>query len=95
MVQARIDVERVDDKTFRVTVGDGGGRTTHMVTVDRAYYQRLTGGAVVPEELVRRSFEFLLEREPKESILSSFTLAVISRYFSEYEGEITRRVQRT
>ena len=38
------------------------------------------------------SFRFLLEREPKESILRSFDLTVISRYFSEYEREITRRV---
>ena len=42
------------------------------------------------EELVRRSFEFLLEREPKESILSRFDLTVISRYFPEYERLISR-----
>lgn len=94
MAQSGIDVERVDDKTFRVTVSEAGGRTTHTVTVDPAYYQRLTGGAVPAEDLVRKSFEFLLEREPKESILSSFTLSVISRYFPEYEGEITRRLKR-
>jgi hypothetical protein len=90
---ARIEVQRVDDKTLRVTVSERGGNTMHTVTVDPAYYQRLTGGAVTPEELVRSSFEFLLEREPKESILSSFTLSVISRYFPEYEGEITRRLK--
>ena len=94
MAQSRIDVERIDDTTLRVTVSERGGHTTHTVTVDPAYYQRLTSGAVAPEELVRSSFEFLLEREPKESILSSFTLSVISRYFPEYEGEITRRLKR-
>jgi hypothetical protein len=41
---------------------------------------------------VRKSFLFLLEREPKESILRSFDLTVISRYFPEYEREITRRL---
>jgi hypothetical protein len=41
---------------------------------------------------VRRSFEFLLEREPKESILARFDLSVISRYFPEYEDEIKRRL---
>jgi hypothetical protein len=42
---------------------------------------------------VRRSFEFLLEREPKESILASFDLTVIARYFPEYESEIARRLK--
>ena len=77
MAQARIEVERLKDNTFRVTVSDAGGRTVHNVTVDPAYYRRLTGGNVPQEELVSRSFEFLLEREPKESILGSFDLSVI------------------
>ena len=36
------------------------------------------------EDLVRRSFEFLLEREPPQSILRKFGLADIERYFPEY-----------
>ena len=39
----------------------------------------------------RRS-RFLLEREPKESILSRFDLPIISRYFPEYEEEIGERL---
>jgi len=42
------------------------------------------------EDLVRESFQFLLEREPKESILREFTLSVITRYFPDYEKAITR-----
>ena len=41
---------------------------------------------------MRRSFEFLLEREPKESILARFDLSVIARYFPEYDREIARRL---
>jgi len=40
------------------------------------------------EELVRRSFDFLLECEPKESILSSIDLRVITHYFPDYEAKI-------
>lgn len=39
-------------------------------------------------DLVEASFAFLLEREPKESILREFDLTVIGRYFPEYEQEI-------
>ena len=50
--------------------------------------RRLAPGADDPVDLVRRSFAFLLEREPKESILRSFDLPVIGRYFPDYERTI-------
>ena len=65
---------------------------THDVTVSPNDYTKLAGEKIQPEELVRRSFEFLLEREPKESILARFDLSVISRYFPEYEREIRGRL---
>ena len=92
MSRARIDVSHVEGDSFRVTVDEGGGRTTHLVTVDPAYPGRIAG-SVTREEVVRRSFEFLLEREPKEAILRSFALPVIARYFPEYEAELGRRVR--
>jgi hypothetical protein len=42
------------------------------------------------EDLVARSFDFLLRREPATSILRTFDLAVIERYFPEYEKEFRR-----
>ncbi len=92
MSTARIEVNHVEGDRFRVTIHEGRASTTHMVTVDPAYAGRLAG-AVAREDLVRRSVEFLLEREPKEAILRSFDLSVIARYFPEYEGEIARRVR--
>ena len=89
---ARITVEERAPGEFRVEIVEGGGRSTHTVTVDDAYARTLTGGTVSDVELVRRSFEFLLEREPKESILAAFALPVIARYFPDYEREIRRRV---
>ena len=44
------------------------------------------------ERLVSETFVFLLEREPVSSILSSFDLSVVARYFSEYPTEIRRRL---
>ena len=84
--------DRSDTYEFEVTVKEGLEETHHRVTLRKADYERLSGGKADPEALVRESFRFLLEREPKESILRSFDLTVISRYFPEYEREITRRV---
>lgn len=79
---------RPDGWSFEVTVTRGGGATRHAVTLAEADFRRLAGGKGTPEELVRRSFEFLLAREPKESILARFDLPLIGRYFPEYESEI-------
>ena len=89
---ARIEVEKVGEQEFLVRVREGSTETTHRVTLKSGDYQMLTGGKVSAEELIRKSFEFLLQRESKESILSRFDLPVIRRYFSEYEREIKRRL---
>jgi hypothetical protein len=73
-----------------VTISEPGSQTTHVVTVERAFRDRLAGAAVPVERLVEKSFEFLLAREPKESILRSFALPVIGRYFPDYEERIRK-----
>jgi hypothetical protein len=82
-----ITVETIDERTFKVTV-KGRSTTTHTVTVDPSYHTKLTGGRVSAEKLVEKSFQFLLERESNTSILRSFELPVIGRYFPEYETTI-------
>lgn len=72
----------------RVTVADNGSSREFEVAVSAAELARFDPTAADPTSLVRRSFEFLLAREPKESILRSFGLSVIGRYFPEYEREI-------
>jgi hypothetical protein len=82
-----ITVQPIDENTFRVTV-EGRTTTTHRVTLSPSYYEKLTGKRVAPELLVEKSFEFLLERESNTSILRSFELPVIGRYFPEYEKTV-------
>lgn len=74
-----------------VTVGDDPAATSHEVLVDRATLEDLAPTAT-PELLVGESFAFMLEREPRESILRSFELPIIGRYFADYPDEIRRRL---
>ena len=80
-----------DGWNCHVTVGQDERRTTHDVAVSAADLERLGPGATDPTALVRESFEFLLEREPRESILRSFALPDIGRYFPEYNRQIAAR----
>jgi hypothetical protein len=90
---ADIEVTEAGPDKFSVTVADGGQRTTHDVTVPPSFVSdRLGVESVDPQTVVRESFEFLLEREPASSIMDSFSLDVISRYFPEYEEELERRL---
>jgi hypothetical protein len=82
-----------DGWMFGVQVAEANGQTRHSVTLSRQDFEQLTNGKpTTPEELVRRSFEFLLEREPKHQILRQFSLPEISRYFPEYPAQIQTRL---
>lgn len=74
-----------DPLEFDVTVTEGSSETRHRVTMSRSTCTRLGGTDVDPTRCIEAAFEFLLDREPKESILRSFDVEVISRYFPEFE----------
>jgi len=79
--------------TCTVQVTEPNGQTRHTVAISRSDFDRLTAGKqTTPEELVRKSFEFLLEREPKHHILRQFDLPAISRYFPEFPAEIHKKL---
>ena len=75
-----------------VRVGNDAGATRHRVTVTRDEMARFAPGQTTPDRLVEASFGFLLEREPRESILRSFELSAIERYFASYPREISARL---
>ena len=88
---AEITVKK-KEQWFEVEVKEAGSSTHHKVTVSKEAYQQLTQGKITPEELVHKSFEFLLKREPKEAILAQFDILVIKRYFPEYEQELKKLI---
>jgi len=79
------EVKKKNGQEFLVTIEEKSSSSKHTVTLDDSYYQHLTAGKITKEELIKKSFEFLLEREPKEAILSKFNLRVIKNYFPEFE----------
>ena len=86
-----ISVTAAGESSYHVTVDEDGTRTEHAVTASPADVARYAPG-VAAERLLEASFEFLLEREPKESILRRFDLPAIERYFPEYPRKIRDRL---
>ena len=84
-----ISINKLSDDLFVVTVADRI-TTTHKVTVTDESLTDLTDNNVTKTQLLNFSFRFLLEKEPNTSILSSFDINVISKYFSNYRDEVGR-----
>jgi hypothetical protein len=77
-----------DGHRCQVEVSDARSTTRHLVRVSRRDLEQWGRGRPV-EQLVQDSFNFLLQREPKESILAEFELALISQYFPDYDRAIS------
>ena len=73
---------------FEITV-KADQLTKHIVSVTDQMLLNLTNNNASKEELLNFSFNFLLERESNTSILSSFDLTVISKYFPEYTKKVS------
>jgi hypothetical protein len=89
-VSATIEATRAsegDPLIFDVRVREGKSETRHRVTLSQKSRLRL-GKDAAAERIVEAAFRFLLDREPKESILASFDVDLIESYFPEFEARL-------
>ena len=94
-----MDVIRVSRKLEReveweltIIVGHESNGVGFLVRVDKVHWEELTGGRHPPEDLVRRSFVFLLRK--KKSVFTiprNFNIRDIQKQFAEYEDEMKKR----
>jgi hypothetical protein len=90
---ARSDEDSAD-YVFDVQFQDETENYNYKVTFSEDYYKKLSNGKITPEELVRRSFEFMLEREAPGAVMHMFELPIIGRYFPEYEGDMRQSINK-
>ena len=72
-----------DSLAFTVTVAEGAGESRHRVTLSAGDAAGFSSHE--PRHIVEAAMVFLLDREPKESILGAFDIGVIRRYFPEFD----------
>lgn len=73
---------------FQVAVSTQGTTTEHLVSVSRPHLESLTHSRYSARQLIEASILFLLDREPKESMLRRFDVTLIPRYFPEFELQL-------
>ena len=66
-------------------VRDLRGESRHRVTIEANEAERWAELGAEPSRCVEAVIRFLLDREPKESILRAFDMRVVRRYFPEFD----------
>ena len=84
-----ISIIKQNDDVFIVKVTNDVS-TSHTVTITDQILAELTNNNVTKTQLLQFSFDFLLQREPNTSILTSFDINIISKYFSDYKDQVRR-----
>ena len=77
-----ISIRKLSDDVFEMIVTKTS-MTTRTVKVTDQSLTDLTDDIVTQAQLLKFSFKFLLKRESNTSILPSFDINVISKYFSD------------
>ncbi len=87
-----IDSTSNDDKhvTFRVSVIDNTDRTVHSVSLSHRDYEEFGLLSGSPERFVKRCFECLLGRGPKESIPSQFDIGRLVISLPDFLDDLRR-----
>ena len=82
-----ISVQIVSPDNFKVIVSQKN-TTEHYVTANKDFLSQFSKYNLSPEDIVKYSFEFLLDREPNTSILKKFDITLISNYFPDFTKTI-------
>jgi hypothetical protein len=85
-----LDISAADAHVYEVAItADDGAETHHRVTVPEHFLTDHGFADSQEPALVRSSMEYLLEREAPSSILATFSLEDITRYFPDYPRDMT------
>lgn len=76
-------VEKIDTNEFLVTVSKNTV-TKHTVFVSEPAHKKFSNNQLTKEQLVKKSFLFLLQKEDQASILKKFKIELIEDYFPEF-----------
>jgi hypothetical protein len=89
---ASIEVKNIEEREgfwlVNVHVADASDSIDYQVTLEKPYYEKLTGGKSSPVSLVKRSFEYLMSKGTKEEIFRSFKLQQIKDFYPTFETDI-------
>ena len=82
-----IAIKRIDNDTFSVSISSKKN-TQHTVKFSDKRRDSYELGHIKKDVIIKFAFDFLLGREPNTSILTNFSIDLISNYFPEFETKL-------
>ena len=86
------ETENATQWAYDVQVHDNGRTHRYRVTLSFSDYDLWSKGRVSPSRVVEAAFEFLLDQESPDQIMSKFDCSVIRRYFPGVDKALPKRV---
>ena len=82
-----VAIKRIDNDTFSVSISSKKN-TQHTVKFSDKRHDLYELGHIQKDVIIKFAFDFLLGREPNTSILTNFSIDLISNYFPEFETKL-------
>ncbi|MAT87704.1 MAG: hypothetical protein CL532_04025 [Aestuariivita sp.] len=83
--QIVLKITQIDRDTFEVVV-QTGTTTQHIVKVSDQILNEFTFDKLSKEQFVKKSFLFLLKKEPNTAIMGDFNIEEIESFFPEFRN---------
>ena len=87
-----MQIQPLADHEYAVDITEGTTRTRHRVIVTPDLLDDLRLVDADEQQVVRASFQFLLEREPATSIYEEFPLDTVASRFPDFADELRARL---
>ncbi|MCK4640163.1 MAG: hypothetical protein KAU06_02395 [Candidatus Marinimicrobia bacterium] len=87
--QAIIKIRKKNCCDYWIVVCDSGSEKKFKVTLTDVYYNRLTGGKILKEELLENCFNYFVENDILVSLDKRFSLREVGKRFPDFEKDMS------
>jgi hypothetical protein len=90
--QTIIKIRKKNCCDYWIVVSDSGGEKKFKVTVTDVYYNRLTGGKILKEELLENCFNYFVENDILGNLNKKFALRGVGKRFPDFEKDMSNSI---
>ena len=80
-----IDINKIDKDIYKVKINKEN-ITQHTIKISDEAYKKYSKNDITKEQLVKKTFLFLLSKESNTSILKVFAIEDVEKFFPEFSN---------
>ena len=90
--QTIIKIRKKNCCDYWIVACDSGSEKKFKVTLTDVYYNRLTGGQILKEELLENCFNYFVENDILDSLDKKFALREVGKRFPDFENDMSNSI---